>query len=199
MLRTYKFPLEIPHPMPYGSKLSPLSLRDWLLWHGDLENGVTVHQFHLFIHIHFHSRYVLGQRTYHECLKENSRQIFATTSYGTSRAYVPETKTTKSIVILHCNRFHSNWLDVFQLWFKWEISNKASKMYQVNKHCVWALFVSKHWHLRKYTKDRDRLDICRQIYTTGFLGQKFCTLKTHKSRLFSHTVKQPKCIKLSFW
>ena len=82
----------------------------------------------------------MGQRTYHECLKENSRQIFATTSYGTSRAYVPETKTTKSINQWFCVVIVSILTDLmFSTLIQMgnlEISNKASKKHQANKHCV---------------------------------------------------------------
>ena len=82
----------------------------------------------------------MGQRIHHECLKENSRQIFATTSYGKSRAYVPETKTTKSINQWFCVVIVSILTDLmFSTLIQMgnlEISNKASKKHEANKHCV---------------------------------------------------------------
>ena len=41
-----------------------------------------------------------------------------------------------------------------------------------------------------------RLEICQKIYTTGFSGQKFYTLKVRKLWPFLLTMKQCKCIKI---
>ena len=44
-----------------------------------------------------------------------------------------------------------------------------------------------------------RLEICQKIYTTGFSGQKFYTLKVRKLRLFLLKKKQRKCINISYF
>ena len=44
-----------------------------------------------------------------------------------------------------------------------------------------------------------RLEICQKIYTTGFVSQKFYTLKVRKLRLFLLKEKQRKCIYISYF
>ena len=44
-----------------------------------------------------------------------------------------------------------------------------------------------------------RLEICQKIYTTGFSGQKFYTLKVRKFRLFLLKENQLICIYISYF
>ena len=44
-----------------------------------------------------------------------------------------------------------------------------------------------------------RLEICQKIYTTGFFGQKFYTLKVCKLRRFLLQNKKRKCINISYF
>ena len=44
----------------------------------------------------------------------------------------------------------------------------------------------------------NRLEICQQIYTTRFSGQKIYTLKVRKLQLFLLKKKQRKCINISY-
>ena len=46
---------------------------------------------------------------------------------------------------------------------------------------------------------KDRLEICEQIYTTRFLGQKFYTLKVCKLRWFLLKKELRKCINISYF
>ena len=51
--------------------------------------------------------------------------------------------------------------------------------------------------LRDTARVPTRLEICQKIYTTGFLGQKFYTLKMRKLRLSLPTMKQRKSLAAS--
>ena len=53
---------------------------------------------------------------------------------------------------------------------------------------------SEEWKTPADLSDKIRLEICPKIYTTGFLGQKFYTLKVGKLWLFLLNEKQPICI-----
>ena len=46
------------------------------------------------------------------------------------------------------------------------------------------LYAKKYNNHQVWPRQGHRLEICRQFYTAGFLGQKFYTLKTHRLRLF---------------
>ena len=50
----------------------------------------------------------------------------------------------------------------------------------------------------KFNKLVARLEICQKIYTTGFSGQKFYTLKRRKLRRFLLKKQQRKCINISY-
>ena len=61
----------------------------------------------------------------------------------------------------------------------------------------WKLFSLHHLLIVFYPyRHRNRLEICPKNYMTGFLDQKFYTLKVRNLRLFLLKKKQRKCINL---
>ena len=126
MLRTFRFSLEIPHSMPYGSKLSPLSLPDWLLWHEEWCHCTLIS----FILSYLSSpkglraesaRAVTGRRCPHS--GEGEDFLMGQLNFFTKTAVTPERKVKKSIPRWEMNGLSEG--------YKWVIGENWGRMSKI--------------------------------------------------------------------
>ena len=85
------------------------------------------------------------------------------------------------------------------LFLNYIVQDNAEKSNIGLSKCTNSWKKRRFWKKRKENEATHRLEICQKIYTTGFSGQNFYTLKVRKLRLFLLKEKQCICIFISYF